>query len=80
MSLLEPRDAVVVAAEHVDDRREELEILRVERLPLVCACEKLVRLGPGSSRKGLTAPLELVDPIPRMARHFGRTLRSRRAA
>ncbi len=69
MGPLEPRDGVVVAAEHVGGHREELEILRVERLLLVRAYEEVVRLGPGSSRKGLTAPLELVEPIPHAAPH-----------
>ena len=76
---LEPGDGVVVASEHEGRRREELEVRRVERLLRVRVHEAFVRLEPGSRRVGLPAPLELVGPIPRMARHVGRTLRSRRA-
>ena len=69
MRPLEPLDAPVVTAEHERARREELEILRFERLVVVCPREKVVRLGPGASRVGLTTPLELVDPVRRTAPH-----------
>ena len=69
MRPLEPRDRVVVTAEHEGGRREELEILGVERRLGVRLLEALVRMRPGSRSEGLPAPLELVGPITHAAPH-----------
>ena len=69
MRLLEPRDAFVVAAEHEGRRGDQLEIVRLQRLTLVGAREKVVRSDPGAPRVGLAAPLELVDSVARAALH-----------
>ena len=69
MRLLEPRDALVVATEHEGRRGEQPEVLRLERLLLLGAEERLLRLEPGATCIGLTAPFELGDPIAHAAPH-----------
>ena len=69
MCALEPRDGVVVAAEHEGGRREELEVRRVERLLRVRARESTRAPGARLACVGLPAPLELVGPVPHAAAH-----------
>ena len=79
MRALEPGDGVVVPAEH------DAVVARSSRsgassgLLRVRVHEAFVRLEPGSPRVGLTAPLELVDPIPHAARHCAPNVSAGRA-
>ena len=76
MRPLEPRDRLVVAAEHEGGGREQLEVLRGKRCDLVRSRQRLVRLEPRPLGVGLTASPECGHFLH--PRHF-RSGRSRRA-